>query len=973
MRVKHHLFKNNNIPLIVNKLKKTSCLLCLLFMAVLVRAEDIEVPGVVGITLNDTITSVTISQSFSIHGLEIEPDNLTLAYESNVFSIYGGATVKVGTDAISVSLGSDSDAGIIIDNGSVTHVNFGLTADFSMHDLTFAPDNLTFEYDKVSSQYEMYGSLTVSVGSDDIIASLGDADDPGFVIENGVLKHINIGITENFSLGGLDIDANPVGMKWDGGKNYAIWGDILLSIASESIEADIGTGNSPGIVIKNGALHSFEATVNSDFKLGGLEVEVHNTTVGYGSGKFHLKGILKATELWSVEFDLGQDGGVGLEIDVSGSSNKFKLDDFAIEVDNVGLGAVDINELRVSFADNTIHEAIAKVTFPPGWEVDADLLFSGNPAKLDGIDIAFVAHSIETAISIGDTGFEVVYIEGDIQNLTLQTDTLWVRFPIFDPFKGIVFEMIPVGYIDGIYFKGSIGITFGGPFSLAGKSASLFYNMNTVEVTNKSLALHADVLVGAYNDGHKWHSILGDGHVSAHLVWNDYYKVTANINVPGDPYVIGEFAAKVTNSGNFGALAKVTLKVPNSVPVIGGDKLGSVSGGFRYIHNSLHSSYAAGWTSYWFFGKHHVGAKYNLGSRHVSVIGSGTIDDINKQLKHASGLKSTSGSWVKDANSFEFPERKTSMIVQLDFGKIVDSAYVSIFGPDGFYDLKEIDITHVGDSLVPIAEIGEDFNLVENDSTATFLIVNHFPDYEDKHQYQTTLNPGRYDILISYKNSENVDSVDVKINHFIPNPYGTISASEAEDGSIDLDLSFWSHHPDSSMIHLYMNTDSAYEGSLFGVTEFGIADEDGYGSLQVKYYPKQIPHGDSIYFYFSVEDSTNVPFFSEITTPITYKAPLRGKIETFEADSIFHGWKVFLDLNGNGSHDKDENGTYEPSTIANQSGDYYFDNLTPGIQYNLDLVLPAKYQLAGDSENEFPKVFTFDGTPLDINFKIEEK
>ncbi|MCP4552569.1 MAG: hypothetical protein GY834_11125, partial [Bacteroidetes bacterium] len=802
-----------------------------------------------------------ITADFDLKALSFSPNGLTFKWNKlgDYFEMYGEATTTFGEESIDVVMGDSDDPGIIVDGGNIEHINLGITADFTLNGLGFSPDALTFEWDHTKSRFELYGSATMSLEGEDVIIDLGDTDDPGIAIKGGTLKHINIAITESFSLKGLTIDANPIGMKWDGGQNYILYGDILLSIGGESVEADIGTSSDPGITIKNGNLESFAATINSDFKLGTLEVEVQETSVEMTGSKFHLTGILKATELWSIEIDLGQDGGLGLEIDVSGSHNAFLLDDFAIEVDNVGLGAIDIKELRVEFLNNTIHEAVAKVYFPPGWEIEADLLFKGNPAKLDDIDISWEADNIDAAIPVGETGIELVYLDGEIGNLTNGTITL-------DGHR-----------IHGMYFNGSLGMTFGGPFALAGYSASLLYNLDEVNVTHSRLYMSASMLVGAYKHSGKWHSLLGDGNINADLRWNRYYKIKASVNIPSDPIVQGKFSAKVTSSGNFGALADVTLKVPESVPIIGGKRLGSVDGGLRYIHNNLGSSYAAGWASYKFIGTHHVGARYNFKSRKVSVIGSGTISNIKTEINN---LKSSSENpWVKNVKSFKLPQRKTSMLVELDFGTLVDEAYLTVIGPDGFYNLKEIDITEIADTLAPLAELGDDFTTITNDSTATFLIVNHFPDYDDEHHVQTTLNPGSYDIMVSYMNTEGVDSVGINVNYFHPNPFGTITSAENGDGSIDLNLDYWAHEPDSSTIHLYVNTtDTAYNGELFGVVEFGLADENGYGGLEVNYISTQIPHGDSICFYFSIEGSNNVPYFSVITEPIEYIAPLHGTI-----------------------------------------------------------------------------------------------
>lgn len=163
------------------------------------------------------------------------------------------------------------------------------------------------------------------------------------------------------------------------------------------------------------------------------------------------------------------------------------------------------------------------------------------------------------------------------------------------------------------------------------------------------------MLIGAYQDGDgNWHSILGNGQLSLGFYWHDSYVVSAYFNIPSDPLVSGSLYAKVTNSGNLGALVDVTFHVPRKVPFIGGRTMGGVDGAVLYIKNDMYRSYGAGWASYRIFRKHHhVGARYNFGTKKVSLMGTNKINGIVSEVRNLR----MNNEWVKEIKAFDLVER----------------------------------------------------------------------------------------------------------------------------------------------------------------------------------------------------------------------------------------------------------------------------------------------------------------------------
>ncbi len=948
-------------------------------------------PGIV--IDNDEVQHINmgITADFSLKTMEFEADGLTFHWDksSGRFEIFGSTTAKFDGEEVSISLGSDSNPGIAVQNNVIQHINMGVTANINLKAMTIKPDALTFQYDHSSRHFEMFGSADLTVEGHDAGVSMGDDSDPGLVFTNGELKHINMAITEDFTLKGLTIKTDNLGVEWSKGTNhYNFYGDMELDIANESINADMGTSGNPGMQFRNGSLHSMDITVNSDFKIGNLEVTTRDVEVKYTDSKFYMTGEIEVDEVWSVIVDLGEDGSNGLEIDASHHPDKLKLTDFKIEVDHVDLGAIDFKKVEISFKNDVIHEAELDVSIPPGYEVDATMTFEGSPAKLNSIDISFDATNFDTAIPIGDTGIELVHIEGGMFNLADPSQEVTIYETIFPGFT------IPLWKTTGVYFEGSVAFTFGGPVSLAGHEAALIYQEDDVTITGSGVYLNASLLIGAYRHSHNsWRSILGDGSISMNLLWGRSYSVSAHMKIPSDPLVEFDAGAKLSASGNFDALIDVKLKVPHSVPIVGGKTLGSVDGGIRYNPHHLSSSYGAGWASYWFFGRHHFGARYKFSNRHVDVIGSGTVSSIQRDIRNELGsranldnsLRGTANTgngidgshgveetvWVKDVRTFEIPPNKTSIFVELDMGQQVDEAYVSVIGPDGFYDIYEIEKTEVAEDEPPLMELQDRITKFEADSAANFLIINHEPE-DDSLQHQfSTMTPGQYDLLISYKESNNVDSVGVRINYFHPVSFGDITAEKRADGLVDIDMEYWAQFPDSTQLSVFWNDTAAYAGEHIGTLDYGIPDENGFAETSLTFNPKNVVDGDSLYFYFVLQDSSNAPVYSNLTPYIKHNSPVAGTINITNGDeeTVLGGLMVFIDENGDGFYDTEgTGGAFEPSSITDLEGKFHFNNLVVGQTYTIDVVVPFGYSLAADETGA--RTFTYTGVAQTFTFNL---
>lgn len=896
-----------------------------------------------------------VNFDFTMKDLTISPNDLTFRYNSteDFFEMYGDITVTFDGEEADALLGSEENPGFIYSNGQVTHINFGITADFSVKGMGISPDNLTFQYDTAEDFFEMYGDVTFSIGNDDITAVMGDEDDPGLIVDKGTISHVNIGVTEDFEMSGLKIKTTDLGVEWNSNSShdYHIYGDANLSIDNETIDTDFGTYNNPGIVIRNGNLHSFEVDVNSDLKFGNLEVTTKDVDIKYSSSKFEVTGKIEIDEVFSLSVTLGSGDQAGLEIDVSGSEPKFKIDDLTIDIQHANLGTVDLKNFELEFNSSGIVESDVDVILPTGSEIDAKLKFTGSPARLDAIDISYRADNLAEAIEIFE-GVQLAYLEGSVENLTHTSD---------------------------LKVHGEMETIYGGGFSMDGKSATLLEMKNSVTITKYSLDVNADINVGAYRTGtDSWHYLLGHGDIDLYARFGHYAKATANVDIPGDPMIKAKATVYLDNHKDFDALVDVTFYVPHSVPIIGGKKLGSADGAIRYNGSHLSWSYAAGWVRVkTFWHTYHYGAKYYFSSRHISTFsGSSTIDHIENDIHYDESHKAISAApeYVQSVHSFtvtDNPVVPNTMLIEANWGNEIDSVLVTVLGPEGIYELTRVVVVNQNDSTtVPDLGYEENMDWVTNDTSAVFLFTTPAA-FSEEEQVHAKMLTGRYQVVVSIPKDQFQDSVAMQIIPVFQIPEADINV-EKSDNLYEMDIDYWTVNPDSTFLSFYANTEASYDSAkLITHVTAEHFDDEGFGTESITYVPDHLEETDTLYFYAVIDDGVNPPTYSELTEAHIHTPDLYGTI-TFPsgADSLAAGLRIYVDADGDSSFDVASTGGLELFGISGEDGEFALSGLTQGT-YDLRIVLPPGYRIQGKTTRFSSEVINYSGEPVELDIEIE--
>ena len=895
-----------------------------------------------------------VTSHFKYEHMNFKTKDLTLVYnhDEKIYEMYGILDLEFDKETLEANLGDDTEPGFKIKNGKVESIDIGVTADFKMKDLEIKPTDLTFIYKKSAAKYEMYGDIKFKVGSDEVEANLGDASDPGMIFQSNKIKHINIGVTTTFKISGLKIKATDVGVDWSKEKYFHLYGDADLSIANEDIDADFGTFHDPGVVIKEGKLHSLEVDINSDLKLGNLEVETKDLDVKYHNRKFEVTGKMEVKEVFSLAVTLGSGKQAGLEIDVSGSEPKFKIEDLTIDIEHANLGAIDLKQLKLEFNDDGIKESDVKVVFPEGWEVDATMKFKDvhGKAKLDEIDIAYNANNISDAIEIFE-GVQLTHLEGDVSNLTRPSN---------------------------LEVKAKIGTIYGGGFTLDHKSATFLEMSDEVTISKKEFKISGSVNVGAYRSGsNSWHALLGSGSIDLTAYFGHYIRARVNAKYPGDPLIEADLTAYLDNHGHFDGLLDVAFWVPKGVPFIGGKKYGSIDGAVRYKKGDLNNSFGAAWVRvHTFWHTYHPGAKYTFGSRHISIIGNSTVDWINRVInddQNKGGKTSNNSNYVY---SFDLPNpAPTSVLVSIDWESEVDEALITVIGPEGNYELLKAIDTNNGLSADKSLTLDyeENMTVVKKDTVTNFFFASP-SGMNLNEKVRSNLVDGKYHVVVSFPNSESVIDT-IQVQSIWQQPESTINVEKIDNNDFSLKVDYWSSLPDSTLISFYVNDVNSYEEARLinhvSATNF---NEFGYGSETLEFNPTNIYDSTSeLYFFAVIEDGVNPPFRSEISNSVSHEPDLKGIITLDDTitDLDVAGLRVFIDLNNNKNFDTESTGGLELFSLTNEDGFYSFPNLNSG-SYNMRIVLPEGYRIAGEVDNTSSVIYTYNNQPIELNIQIEK-
>ena len=636
-----------------------------------------------------------------------------------------------------------------------------------------------------------------------------------------------------------------------------------------------------------------------------------------------------------VTITLGHGTMPGIDVEVDESGTHFHLDEFEVEVQNLDLGTIDFKD-AIFYYVNTGGEqdfyVDLKVSFPPGYEVDGDATFEivDGVFVMDEVSLEWCTVGDQPGIEIPGTGFELVEIGGELDNLD-------------DP--------------SNISFTGTFAAAVAEQFSIGGVEVSVARIEGEVIIDKDHLYMDDQVLLGAYADedvdcATTWQAELAYGDLELYLGWaTHFYYLDGYIDIPTD-YGF-RLSEKIWLRGShLGMLAEIDVRVPESIHLIGGKTIGSVDFGLlmKYGGGSLQSgSFLAAWEriSLGWFG--HITAGFELGLRPYgfSFLGSSGVNHVSNEINN--DIIRNQNTTISSSFDLEYTFAK-SIVVPIDWYTVVDTVTLSVTGPTGSnFNFSLID--SAGVRLFTLTE--EHAEVVYDDSTAV-VYISATVDSADI----IDLPLGTYTIDMIF-DADNIDSALVlpMVNH--RKPQIDISVYEVHQDSVILNVDYWvaPHLLDSAMVNFYVDLDTLdrMDGHIFadGMSFENYDVNTGWGSFPIIFTPGEHPTHNvahsvfkPYYFYATMVDGENEMQSSDYTEAAYMTPPIYGQV--LNADSGFvpiPNTRVFIDMDENshyaaheryydygddGLRDEDEPG-YDAETNPDPNGD---NVVTQDGQYN---------------------------------------
>lgn len=911
--------------------------------------------------VNGADTTVQVNSSFTFYGRTFTPVNTIFVHWNQAkerYFVYGEASSDVDSVTFYFKFGT-------VDSSNVQLTAFGaryqytpsIISNFTIHGQLFIAneDETLFAYDFPSSTEFIYGNVQLLVEGNTYLGRMGDSEGPGVKIKNNVIDEVWVHVNDGVNFRGLesvDGSSTDILLRHRSGDPYNIffgYGTWQIFLFGDVQQASFGSSDKPGLMVRNSMLDSVNMSVFGLGSVFGFPI-MDTYTLKYNHIKnryaisghlllgLPMGGLFKALGVKFVPtFNIyaGTDSTAGFLLNLT--THEFDVADAFFVLNSINNpfkdGGFQLNEFGVKVVNNIPDSIICRLTLPPGKSsIQASLGFEYNPAKpalerfhVNSVMVQEEIQNPNNGIPVGTSGLFLVKIAGGITGINRP-----VKDWTFDADLGFVYGKTITIKIPGVGMK-NVNIMYfeaAGSFSLHG------------------LQLNAMGSLGALYSGGQWSPLLGTANLAADFRWPHYYKASGGIKVLSPPYDFIDMnldSIFFDSKGDIAALASVTLKVPQAIPIVGGKTLAGSTGVLRYSPLFPQQNYTAGWVKINLPFDHIVaGLKIHLHDSSIEKIGAAAARSITKQTANQTQefpMGNQDWYYCELDHNFDLSAIKPPAYIQnqliIDRHPFQDpdfpfEEYFSVsaytHSPSSNVDvlnLLPVDSADIYGNHGQTSVIGNEINIdmsIYNTGpqydTIKWVTVNQaansYQDIDWIHQPDLLLTPGQYVLSVSgYCNAARPELSDSSMVYsalpVYPRP--TISLLTLNPYT-ELQITYSAYLTDTTRISVYWNNLEKNTGGKL-ITHFlyhqGALIADSTYKYIIHSFDPGILLDGTIFVYAIIDDFVNSPVHSNIGT-VVFSEIVGGTINGFSSttslimhpvDTTREDVKVLLDGDGN--------------------------------------------------------------------------
>ncbi|WZP00312.1 SdrD B-like domain-containing protein [Isosphaeraceae bacterium EP7] len=260
------------------------------FVGLTIEVDDSNYVNVAHSGISLTGVSATLTQTFSIAGLTVSAQGLSVSYSTSgtddVFSLWGSAGIAStsGDLSLTADFGPSSAPGLTIVNGSLAIFDAAVSAGVSVGGATFGAQNLAIAYTPSQGAVSSYFAISggpVSFAADGLSFS-ATLPGSGVQVSGGTLQDFDLSITGNASLAGATFDVTNLAIT------YAAAGQVFTLTGGPATFTADGLSFSAsfpaaGVVVTNGTLSDFDFQLSGNASLAGATFDVTNLAIDYAA------------------------------------------------------------------------------------------------------------------------------------------------------------------------------------------------------------------------------------------------------------------------------------------------------------------------------------------------------------------------------------------------------------------------------------------------------------------------------------------------------------------------------------------------------------------------------------------------------------------------------------------------------------------------------------------------------------------